>query len=151
MFERYTERARRVLFFARYETSQFGSPSIESEHMLLGLIREGKGVANQILDRSHLPLESIRNEIERRAVVRRKVPTSVEIPFSDEVKRSLFFASEESDLLNDHYIGTEHLLLGLLREQTSVAGTILASHGLELGAVRREIAALRRESESGAH
>ena len=87
MFERYTERARRVLFFARYEASQLGSISIETEHLLLGLIREGKGLTSRIFARSHLSLESIRKEIEGRTVFREKVSTSVEIPFSAETKR----------------------------------------------------------------
>jgi len=82
MFERYTERARRVLFFARYEASQLGSISIETEHLLLGLIREGKGLTSRIFARSHLSLENIRKEIEGRTVFREKVSTSVEIPFS---------------------------------------------------------------------
>jgi len=84
MFERYTERARRVLFFARYEASQLGSISIETEHLLLGLIREGKGLTSRIFARSHLSLESIRKEIEGRTVFREKVSTSVEMPFSAE-------------------------------------------------------------------
>jgi ATP-dependent Clp protease ATP-binding subunit ClpC len=71
MFERYTERARRVLFFARYEATQLGSTSIETEHLLLGLIREGKGLTSRIFARSHLSLESIRKDIEGRTVFRR--------------------------------------------------------------------------------
>ena len=77
MFERYTERARRVLFFARYEASQIGSISIETEHLLLGLIREGKGLTSRIFARSHLYLENIRKEIESRSVLREKISTSV--------------------------------------------------------------------------
>ena len=99
MFERYTERARRVLFFARYEASQLGSISIETEHLLLGLIREGKGLTSRIFARSHLSLENIRKEIEGRTVFREKVSTSVEIPFSAETKRVLQFAAEEADRL----------------------------------------------------
>ena len=117
MFERYTERARRVLFFARYEASQLGSISIETEHLLLGLIREGKGLTSRIFARSHLSLENIRKEIEGRTVFREKVSTSVEIPFSAETKRVLQFAAEEADRLLHNYIGTEHLLLGILREE----------------------------------
>ena len=96
MFERYTERARRVLVFARYEASQLGSISIETEHLLLGLIREGKGLTSRIFARSHLSLENIRKEIEGRTVFREKVSTSVEIPFSAETKRVLQFAAEEA-------------------------------------------------------
>src|SRR5207302_1723395 len=115
MFERYTERARRVLFFARYEASQLGSISIETEHLLLGLIREGKGLTSRIFARSHLSLENIRKEIEGRTVFREKVSTSVEIPFSAETKRVLQFAAEEADRLLHNYIGTEHLQQVLCR------------------------------------
>jgi ATP-dependent Clp protease ATP-binding subunit ClpC len=145
MFERYTERARRVLFFARYEASQLGSISIETEHLLLGLIREGKGLTSRIFARSHLSLESIRKEIEGRTVFREKVSTSVEIPFSAETKRVLQFAAEEADRLLHNYIGTEHLLLGILREERSVAATILMEKGMRLNAVREDIVQLLNE------
>src|SRR4026209_280464 len=136
MFERYTERARRVLFFARYEASQLGSISIETEHLLLGLIREGKGLTSRIFARSHLSLENIRKEIEGRTVFRDKVSTSVEIPFSAETKRVLQFAAEEADRLLHQAIGTEHLLLGILREERSAAASILMAHGMRLHAGR---------------
>ena len=145
MFERYTERARRVLFFARYEASQLGSISIETEHLLLGLIREGKGLTSRIFARSHLSLESIRKEIEGRTVFREKVSTSVEIPFSAETKRVLQYAAEEADRLLHNYIGTEHLLLGILREERSVAATILMEKGMRLNTVREDIVALLNE------
>src|SRR5438034_1298010 len=145
MFERYTERARRVLFFARYEASQLGSISIETEHLLLGLIREGKGLSSRIFARSHLALENIRKELEGRTVFREKVSTSVEIPFSAETKRVLQFAAEEADRLLHNYIGTEHLLLGILREERSVAATILMEKGMRLNTVREDIVALLNE------
>ncbi len=145
MFERYTERARRVLFFARYEASQLGSVSIETEHLLLGLIREGKGLTSRIFARSHLSLEHIRKEIEGRTVFREKVSTSVEIPFSAETKRVLQFAAEEADRLLHNYIGTEHLLLGLLREEPSVAASILMEKGMRLSSVRDDIVSLLNE------
>ena len=148
MFERYTERARRVLFFARYEASQLGSVSIETEHLLLGLIREGKGLTSRIFARSHLSLESIRKEIEGRTVFREKVSTSVEIPFSTETKHVLQFASEEADRLLHNYIGTEHLLLGILREERSVAATILMEKGMRLTGVREDIVQLLNEKTS---
>src|SRR6476469_9341799 len=148
MFERYTERARRVLFFARYEASQLGSVSIETEHLLLGLIREGKGLTSRIFARSHLSLENIRKEIEGRTVFREKVSTSVEIPFSAETKRVLQFAAEEADRLLHNYIGTEHLLLGILREERSVAATILMEKGMRLNTVREDIVALLNEKTS---
>ena len=145
MFERYTERARRVLFFARYEASQLGSVSIETEHLLLGLIREGKGLTSRIFARSHLSLENIRKEIEGRTVFREKVSTSVEIPFSAETKRVLQFAAEEADRLLHNYIGTEHLLLGILREERSVAASILMEKGMRLNTVRDDIVQLLNE------
>src|ERR671929_293164 len=145
MFERYTERARRVLFFARYEASQLGSISIETEHLLLGLIREGKGLTSRIFARSHLSLENIRKEIEGRTVFREKVSTSVEIPFSAETKRVLGFAAEEADRLLHNYIGTEHLLLGILREERSVAASILMEKGMRLNTVREDIVQLLNE------
>src|SRR5438132_453437 len=145
MFERYTERARRVLFFARYEASQLGSISIETEHLLLGLIREGKGLTSRIFARSHLSLENIRKEIEGRTVFREKVSTSVELPFSAETKRVLQFAAEEADRLLHNYIGTEHLLLGILREERSVAASILLEKGMRLNTVREDIVSLLNE------
>ncbi|MEO2199174.1 MAG: ATP-dependent Clp protease ATP-binding subunit [bacterium] len=145
MFERYTERARRVLFFARYEASQLGSISIETEHLLLGLIREGKGLTSRIFARSHLSLEGIRKDIEGRTVFREKVSTSVEIPFSTETKRVLQFAAEEADRLLHNYVGTEHLLLGILREERSVAASILVEKGMRLSTVREDIVQLLNE------
>ena len=145
MFERYTERARRVLFFARYEASQLGGISIETEHLLLGLIREGKGLTSRIFARAHLSLENIRKEIEGRTVIREKVMTSVEISFSGETKRVLQFAAEEADRLLHNYIGTEHLLLGILREERSVAASILMEKGMRLNSVREDVVALLNE------
>ena len=145
MFERYTERARRVLFFARYEASQLGSISIETEHLLLGLIREGKGLTSRVFARSHLSLEAIRKEIESRTVFREKVSTSVEIPFSTETKRVLQFSAEEADRLLHNYVGTEHLLLGLLREERSVAASLLVEKGMRLNTAREDIVQLLNE------
>ena len=145
MFERYTERARRVLFFARYEASQLGSISIETEHLLLGLIREGKGLTSRIFARSHLSLEGIRKEIEGRTVCREKVSTSVEIPFSTETKRVLQFAAEEAERLLHNYVGTEHLLLGILREERCIGASILVGKGMRLNTVREDIVQLLNE------
>ena len=144
MFERYTEKARRVIFFARYEASQFGSPYIESEHLLLGLIREDKALANRFL-RSHAAVESIRKQVESHTTVREKVSTSVDLPLSHECKRVLSYAAEEAERLAHKHIGTEHLLLGLLREEKSFASEILHERGLRLASIREELA--RSQSE----
>jgi ATP-dependent Clp protease ATP-binding subunit ClpC len=150
MFERYTERARRVLFFARYEATQMGSTSIETEHLLLGLIREGKGLTSRIFARSHLSLDGIRKEVEGRTVFREKVATSQDIPFSTDTKRVLQFAAEEADRLLHTYIGTEHLLLGILREERTVAAAILYEKGMRLASVREDIVQLLNEKTAPA-
>lgn len=140
MFERYTEKARRVIFFARYEASQFGAPAIEPEHLLLGLMREDKTLTGRFFPRAQVSIESIRKEIEGRTLLREKISTSVELPLAPETKRVLAYAHEESDRLQHRHIGTEHLLLGLLREDRSMAAEILYERGLRLNAVRDEIA-----------
>jgi ATP-dependent Clp protease ATP-binding subunit ClpC len=138
MFERYTEKARRVIFFARYEASQFGSPYIETEHLLLGLLREDKQLANRFL-RSHAAVDSIRKQIEGHTTVREKVSTSVDLPLSHECKRVLAYGAEEAERLSHKHIGTEHLLLGLLREEKCFAAEILHERGLRLSTIREEL------------
>ena len=98
MFERYTEKARRVIFFARYEASQFGSPYIETEHLLLGLLREDKALTNRFL-RSHASVDSIRKQIETTPPSARKSPPRVDLPLSNECKRVLAYAAEEAERL----------------------------------------------------
>ena len=139
MFERYTERARRVIFFSRYEASNFGSKTIETEHFLLGLIREDKNLTNRFL-RNSSRIESIRGEIEGRVTMREKISTSIDLPLSDECKRILAYANEEAERLNHRHIGTEHLLLGILREEKCIAAEILHERGLRLIAIREELA-----------
>ena len=145
MFERFTERARRALFFARYESSQFGSPSIETEHLLLGLVRDGSGLTQQLFARSRISLASLRQALEERIAPGDSIPTTVEIPFSEAAKRVLLHAVEEADVLGDRHIGTEHLLLGLLREEGSLAATLLLERGLTLGAAREWFAKSRNQ------
>ncbi len=145
MFERYTERARRVIFFARYEASQLGSGAIETEHMLLGLLREGKGVTSRLFSKSRLSMDQIRKEVEGRSPAREKVSTSVEIPLSAESKRVLGYAAEEAERMLHNYVGTEHILLGLMRDERSLAASILSEKGLRLAAVREDILGLLNE------
>src|SRR6516225_9130770 len=139
MFERYTEKARRVIFFARYEASQFGSPYIETEHLLLRLLREDKALTNRFL-RSHASVESIRKQIEGHTTIREKVSTSVDLPLSNESKRVLGYAAEEAERLSHRHIGTEHLFLGLLREEKGFAAQILNERGVRLPAAREQLA-----------
>jgi ATP-dependent Clp protease ATP-binding subunit ClpC len=139
MFEKYTEKARRVIFFARFEASVFGSRRIETEHVLLGLLREHKALTNRFL-RSHTSFESIRKQIEEHTIIREQVPTSVDLPLTNESKRALDYAAEEAERLSHKHIGTEHLLLGLLREEKCFAAQILMERGLRLSQVREELA-----------
>jgi ATP-dependent Clp protease ATP-binding subunit ClpC len=137
MFERYTEKARRVIFFARYEASQFGSPYIESEQLLLGIVREDKALTNRFL-RSQVA--SIRKQVESQTTTREKTSTSVDLPLSNESNRVLAYAGEEAERLAHKHIGTEHLLLGLLREEKCFAAQILVERGVRSGEVREELA-----------
>jgi ATP-dependent Clp protease ATP-binding subunit ClpC len=146
MFEKYTEKARRVIFFGRYEASQFGSPYIETEHLLLGLLREDKALTHRFL-RGHGGVEAIRKQIEDHTIIREKVSTSVDLPVSEEAKRVLIHAAEEAERLSHKHIGTEHLLLGLLREEDSFAARILNEHGVRLSAVREELAGALQNAE----
>ena len=138
MFERYTEKARRTIFFARYEASLFGSHCIEAEYLLLGLLREDKALANRFLH-SHAAVESIRKQIEGHTAPREKVSTSVDLPLSHECKRVLAYGAEECERLNHKFIDTEHLLLGLLREEKSFAAQLLHEQGLTLESVREQV------------
>jgi len=140
MFERYTEKARRVIFFSRYEASQFGASQIEAEHILLGLLREDKSLTARFFHRSHANVELIRKEIENRTVMRDRISSQIDLPLSDGAKRALSFAAEESELLGNRHIGTEHLLLGLLREEDSIAAEVLYARGLRLSDIRQDLA-----------
>jgi ATP-dependent Clp protease ATP-binding subunit ClpC len=139
MFERYTEKARRVIFFARYEASQFGAQAIEPEHILLGLLREDKQLAQKFFRSPHSTAESIRKEIEERTPLREKVAPSVDLPLSMQAKRVLNHAADESERLQHRNIGTEHLLLGILREEKSIAAESLYERGLRLNQIRDEM------------
>jgi hypothetical protein len=149
MFERYTERARRVVFFARYEASQFGSLTIETEHLLLGLLREDRNIISRFLPEA-ASAETVRDEIAQRVTIREKVPTSADLPLSDECKRILAYSAEEAERLNHRHIGTEHLLLGILREEKCVAAQVLSERSLKLNSIREELARALVSWERGA-
>ena len=142
MFERYTEKARRVIFFARYEASSFGSAYIETEHLLLGLLREHKGIGRLL---PKVDYDSIRQEVAAHTVIKEASPTSVDLPLSDESKRVLVYAAEEADRLSHRHIGTEHLLLGLLREKEHPAAQLLIQRGADLDKLRGAMAGIAGE------
>jgi quinol monooxygenase YgiN len=137
MFERYTERARRALFFARYEASQLGSRAIGTEHLLLGLMREGHGAAATICREAGLDFGQTHLEIAHAFDDRPRLSTSVQIPLTPEGRTALERSSAEADRLMHRHIGTVHLLLGLLGEPESPVGVILARVGLDLDRARK--------------
>ncbi len=139
MFERYTEQARRTLFFARYEAFQLGSAFIETEHVLLGLFREEQSLTSSVFARARLSIDDVRREIEARTARHAPSSDSSQIPFSDETKSVFQYAAQEADRLLHNHIGSEHLLLGLFREERGRAAMILNEQGLRLGAVRDQI------------
>jgi ATP-dependent Clp protease ATP-binding subunit ClpA len=139
MFERYTERARRVIFFGRYETSRFGGKTIGPEHLLLGLLREDSSLLQSLLQRPDA-YAHLQAKIEARATARESVSTSIDLPLSEECRRILGYVQEEADNLGHSLIGCEHLLLGILREKGCLAAELLAEAGLTLDAAREVIA-----------
>jgi hypothetical protein len=139
MFELFTENARRVIFFARYEASQYGSPYIETEHMLLGLLREDQALIGRFLGPTDVAA-AIRTEIERQITSRERISPSIEVPLSHKSKQVLTLAAEESDRLGHRHVGTEHLLVGLLRVEDSLAAKLLRERGLKPGAIGEQLA-----------
>src|SRR5271163_4505300 len=120
MFERFTQGARRTIFFARYEASNFGSPFIETEHLLLGILREAQGFAKWFPGESDAR-RAIRAEIEKRLPRKEQIPTSVEIPLSEECVKVLKLAMETADRLGHRQIELEHMVIGILRMEKSAA------------------------------
>jgi ATP-dependent Clp protease ATP-binding subunit ClpC len=137
MFDKYTETARKVVFFARYEASRFGSEKIETEHLLLGILRTDGPLALRLL-KGPEKIESIREQIEKKFPCREKVSTSVDLPLSLECKRVLAYGAEEAERLNQKHVAPEHLLLGLLREEKCGASKILIKAGLTASQLRQE-------------
>jgi ATP-dependent Clp protease ATP-binding subunit ClpC len=149
MFERFTEPARRALFFARYETSQIGGVAIEPEHLLLGLAREGTGIVNDLFARASLDLASIHEALAPINRPLERTPPSQEIPFGRATLDVLRLASEEADSMRHREIGPEHLLLGLLRQGRSIAFDVLTRAGVKIGDIRARAEAQRPKGRSG--
>jgi ATP-dependent Clp protease ATP-binding subunit ClpA len=138
MFNKYTEKATRVIFFARQEPSQLGVWSIGTEHLLLGLLREDPPLVSRFLS-SNDSVAAIRQHVEERTTKKAAtVPTSVDLPLTDEPKLVLRRAAQEADGLSHDQIDTRHLLLGLLSEEAGLASEILRSHGFDSADIRRE-------------
>jgi Clp amino terminal domain, pathogenicity island component len=145
MFERYTEKARRAIFFGRYEASQFGSSFIDTEHILLGILRDDKELVRKVLPK--VDYERVRESIGSCVKPDAKsIPTSVDLPLSNEAKRVLMYGAEEAGRLNHRHIGTEHLLLGLVREKKFASAELLSPFGAELASFRKKVEALGEPS-----
>ncbi|HZP84494.1 MAG TPA: Clp protease N-terminal domain-containing protein, partial [Chthonomonadaceae bacterium] len=147
MWQRFTERARRVVFFAQEEAGRLGENYVSTEHLLLGLVRENDSVAARILDRMGVSLGRIRSEIERQ-VTRGDGRLGQDMQLTPRAKRVIDLAYDEARQLSNNYIGTEHLLLGLIREGEGLAGRVLAKLGVDLERTRREVMALQ-DNDSG--
>ena len=148
MFEKYNEKARRALFFARYEASKLGSRVIESEHILLGILREGEETVSEIFRRFQVKPEDIRREIEGERVFVERISSTAELPLSEESKKILAYASHEAESMLHPTVGSEHLLIGILRVEGCTAMRILAQHGFDVYTVREEVLAIAKEREA---
>ncbi len=142
MWQRFTERARRVVFFAQEEAGRLGENYVSTEHLLLGLVRENDSVAARILDRMGVSMGRIRSEIERQ-VTRGDGRLGQDMQLTPRAKRVIDLAYDEARNLNNNYIGTEHLLLGLIREGEGLAGRVLQKLGVDLERTRREVMSLQ--------
>jgi len=151
MFEKFNEHARRSLFFARYEASRAQSRVIASEHLLLGLLREADEALEEIFDRLDLNIQELREELVGDVAPVQRASTSPDLPLADDTKRALAYAVHESDGMGHPYVGTEHLVLGLLRIEDGLAARYLTEHGVEAHRLREEIQRYAHEIEAEAN
>jgi ATP-dependent Clp protease ATP-binding subunit ClpC len=142
MWQRFTERARKVVFYAQEEAQKFGEGYVSTEHLLLGLVRESDSVAARVLEKLGVSLNRIRAEVEKQ-LPRGDARPSQDMTLTPRAKRVIDLAYDEARNLNNNYIGTEHLLLGLIREGDGLAGRVLAKLGVELERARREVMSLQ--------
>ncbi len=139
MFNRFTERARKVIIFAKEEARHFNHDYIGTEHLLLGLVKEGEGVAAAVLQKMGVDLETIRIEIEKLVQPGPETQVMGDIPFTPRSKKALELSAEEARALGHNYIGTEHLLLGLVKEGEGMAYRVLLNLGIDLDRLRMEV------------
>src|SRR5437870_6543459 len=139
MFERFTDRARKVMALANQEAQRFNHEYIGTEHILLGLVKEGSGVGANVLKNLEVDLRKVRLEVEKLVKSGPDMVTMGKLPQTPRAKKVIEYAIEEARNLNHNYVGTEHLLLGLLREHDGVAAQVLMNLGLKLEEVREEV------------
>ena len=142
MFERFTDRARKVMSLAQQEAQRFNHEYIGTEHVLLGLVKEGSGVGANVLKRLSIDLRKVRIEVEKLVKAGPEMVTLGKLPLTPRAKKVIEYAIDEARSLNHNYVGTEHQLLGLLREQDGVAAQVLMNLGLKLEEVREEVLGL---------
>src|SRR6266404_3241251 len=150
MYERFTDRARKVMQLANKEAQRFNNEYIGTEHVLLGLIKEGSGVAANVLKNLDVDLRKIRLEVEKLVQSGPDMVTMGKLPQTPRAKKVIEYSMEEARNLNHNYVGTEHILLGLLREQEGVAAQVLMNLGLKLEEVREEVLNLLGHGIEGA-
>src|SRR5437870_13793258 len=139
MYERFTDRARKVMQLANQEAQRFNHEYIGTEHILLGLVKEGSGVGANVLKNLDVDLRKIRLEVEKLVQSGPEMVTMGKLPQTPRAKKVIEYSMEEARNLNHNYVGTEHILLGLLREQEGVAAQVLMNLGLKLEEVREEV------------
>ncbi len=148
MFDRFTDRAKKVMSFARQEAQKFNHEYIGTEHILLGLVQEGSGVAANVLKNMNVDLEKIRHEVEKIVKTGPSMVTMGQLPFTPRAKKVLELSMEEASQLSHNYIGTEHLLLGLIKENEGIAAQVLLNLGVKLDDVREEVLEFLGASDS---
>jgi len=146
MFERFTERARRVVILARGEAEKYQHEYLGTEHLLLGILREGSGVAISVMQNMGVNLKQLEAEVVGKLPPTENVLTLGEIPFSPRAKKVLELSVEEARLLGQNYIGTEHILLGLMKEDNGTAAQVMKSFGISLSMIRKETISLLKIS-----
>ena len=139
MFERFTDRARKVMALANQEAQRFNHEYIGTEHILLGLVKEGSGVGATVLKNLDVDIKKLRLEIEKLVKSGPDMVTMGKLPQTPRAKKVIGYAIEEARALNHNYVGTEHILLGLLRESEGIAAQVLMNLGLKLEEVRQEV------------
>jgi len=145
MFERYTDKARRVLFFARYEANQYTAKVITGEHLLLGLLREGEQISMLILEKLGVDNRELKSRLLSSGSLEKSMLASSEIPLSEEVKRILHWSVQESVALNHKHVGVEHILLGILRDSHANASQILSSMGADIFSAKEILLEILKE------
>src|SRR5208283_5269690 len=138
MFERFTDRARKVMALANQEAQRFNHEYIGTEHILLGLVKEGSGVGASVLKNLDIDLRKVRLEVEKLVKSGPHMVTMGKLPQSPGAKQAIEYSIQEARNFNHNYVGTEHLLLGLLREHDGVAAQVLLNLGLKLEQLRQE-------------